>query len=332
MKKILLTIFMGFTLVPVFSQTAAYPGTLAATDLTFNRPEEGIPPTELSVVGTSVYYDVIPIVITSTGLIKIETSSVYDNFLVLYDVTGFNPAMPLNNALVANDDLLVGGGNAGFTYNFTVTGTYYLVFSAYKNSVVGSYNVTQTPVLILPLRINSFSAVKTANKDILLNWLSSNEENLNTYQVQRSSDGSNFTDLNNGNVAAKNSSNTANYSFTDNNPVSGVNYYRLKITDKAGKISYSTVVFVKNGKLSIANIKVFPNPAAEYLQIQAKTMQNSNAYVSVINATGSILQSGKYAFNSQAVISVNVKNLPAGKYFVKTVIEGDESTIVFVKK
>ena len=78
-----------------------------------------------------------------------------------------------------------------------------------------------------------------------MNWLSSNEENLNTYQVQRSTDGSNFADLTNGNMAAKNSSNAVNYNFTDNNPVSGINYYRLKITDKAGKISFSTIVFCK---------------------------------------------------------------------------------------
>ena len=137
MKKILLTILLGTTLVPLFSQTAAYSGTLAVTDPTFNRPEEGIPPTELSTLGTNVYYDLIPIVITSTGLIKFETNSTYDNFMVLYDVAGFVPATPLLNALVANDDLAGSGTNAGFTYNFTMTGTYYLVFSGLKKQQRG---------------------------------------------------------------------------------------------------------------------------------------------------------------------------------------------------
>jgi Secretion system C-terminal sorting domain len=328
MKKSLLTILLGICLIPVFSQTV-YNGTLATTDPTFNRPNEGIPPTSLSGVGTGVYYDLIPILISTTGLMDISTNSTWDNFLILYGTGGFSPASPLSNALVANDDLV--SSSAGFTYNFTSTGIYYLVICSYKNGVTGTHSVTLTPTIILPIKLKSFTGIKSAGNTVSLNWLSESENNLNTYQVQRSVDGNVFADMVNGRVIAKNSATLTGYNHTDNAPVAGLNYYRLKITEKTGQISYSSVVLVKNSKLGTRSVKLYPNPSADYLQIETDAVQNSNGYVSIINAGGSVMQTGQYKFNSNAVTTIDIKQLPTGKYFLKTVINKVETSTLFIK-
>src|SRR5687768_2843554 len=103
MKTFILLSLLSVLSFGAFSQT--YTGALAATDATFNRPDPGTPPTVLSTVGTNVYYDVIDFVVTTPGIFSVTSSSPMDNFGVLYGPGGFNPASPLTNALVANDDL-----------------------------------------------------------------------------------------------------------------------------------------------------------------------------------------------------------------------------------
>ncbi len=129
MKKMLLLLLLCTPVLSLFSQST-YNGSLSATDATFNRPDEGTPPTALSITGTNVYYQVITLHITTPGLITIISTSLWDNFAILYGTGGFNPALPLTNAVVANDDFA--GPNSGFTYDFTVPGNYPLGYVLIK--------------------------------------------------------------------------------------------------------------------------------------------------------------------------------------------------------
>ena len=231
--------------------------------------------------------------------------------------------------MVANDDF--GTQNFGFTYNFTSAGTYYLVICSFKNNVTGAYSITQSAPIVLPLKLTSFTAAKAVGNSNLVKWSSEDESNLNTYQVQRSIGDNSFTDLKNGRIVAKNNTTNTSYSFIDNNPASGYNYYRLKITETTGRISYSPVALVKNNKQGTTHLKVFPNPSSDYLQIEVKSMQNNKAFVSVINSGGAIMHSGQYGFNNQGVLSLETRKLPAGKYFLKTTINKEETITIFIK-
>jgi hypothetical protein len=335
MKKSLLSLLLGICFIPAFSQftyngvSVTHNGTLTISDPTYDRPNEGVPPTTLANKGKNVYYNLIPVVINATGLVDISTSSVVDNFLVMYSPAGFVSTTPLLHALVSNDDLV--NTNAGFTYNFTSTGTYYLVISAFASGEVGAYSITLSPTVILPIKLKSFTAIKSNTNNVLINWSSENENNLNNYKVQRSADGKSFTDLANAPVAAKNLAISASYSITDNSPLSGYNYYRLKITEKSGSVTYSSVVFAKTNKTGASSIRVFPNPTADYLQIEAKSSLDTKSTISIINANGATLKSGQYNFSNLAVVTLNIKQLPAGKYFLKTVIDKVETTTLFIK-
>lgn len=328
MKKSALTIFFGICVISGFSQTV-FNGLLDGSDPIFNRPNVGIPPTSLSDVGTAVSYDLVPINIATTGLYDISTTSTWDNFLILYNVGGFNAASPLTNALVANDDLV--SSSSGFSYNFTSPGTYYLVICSFKNGVTGPHTITLTKASTLPVKLNSFVAFKSTGNSVLFNWSSESDEEQNHYQIQRSADGNVFVDLVNGLVKAQNSTKIIDYSHTDLAPLSGINYYRLKITEKMGKVSYSSVVLVKNMKTGSRNIKLYPNPSSDYIQIETDAVQNSNGYVSIINTGGAILQSGQYKFNNNTVTTINIKQLPTGKYFLKTIIDKVETATLFIK-
>lgn len=327
MKKCLLAFLFAICFIPAFSQNV-YNGSLQTTDPTFNRPDEGMPPVALSLVGTNVYYNLITINVPIAGVVTFSSNSAWDNFMVLYNTDGFTPDAPLVNSLLANDDFE--GPNSGFSYNFPTTGNYYLVICSFKNSVTGLYSITQSAAMVLPLRLLSFTAGKATGNSNMLKWSSAEESNLISYQVQRGIDDNNFNDLTNGSIAAKNTP-TNTYSFMDNNPAPAVNYYRLKITERTGRISYSPVAHVRNNKAGITNLKVFPNPASDYLQIEGKSLQNKKAIVSLINAGGKIMHTGQYFFNNQAVLFMDIKRFSAGKYFLKTTIDKDEATLMFIK-
>lgn len=114
---------------------------------------------------------------------------------------------------------------------------------------------------VVPLKLLSFTANRQ-NKTVQLQWRTENEINSSHFEVERSTDGRNFTNI--GNVTAT-GRNTNNYSTRDELPVSGVNYYRLKMMDKDGAFSYSQTV--KVNFLQGNSITVQPNPAKDFITI-----------------------------------------------------------------
>jgi hypothetical protein len=122
-----------------------FAGTLSASDPTYNRVLTGNPPTGVSAVGTSVFYDVYNFYVTTTGSYTIETLSAAfnngtadDTFITLYTGNGFNRLTPLTNALQADDD-----SGPGFlsliTRNLTANTLYTVVVTSFANGQTGNY-------------------------------------------------------------------------------------------------------------------------------------------------------------------------------------------------
>jgi hypothetical protein len=99
-------------------------------------------------------------------------------------------------------------------------------------------------IVTLPVNLTSFTAAKTANNTVKVKWTTADESLIDYYQVERSSNGRDFSSL--GVVASTNSTTGTTYSFTDNNPVKGGSWYRLKIVEQSGPSpKYSSIVAIK---------------------------------------------------------------------------------------
>jgi len=105
-------------------------------------------------------------------------------------------------------------------------------------NVIIYYDVPST----LPVSLLNFSAKKN-NKTIDLTWATEVESDMDHYELQRSSDGRNFTNLQS--VQSRNSLTKINYTVTDSKPLNGVAYYRLKMVETNGTFSYSKIVTVQ---------------------------------------------------------------------------------------
>ncbi|MBC7423187.1 MAG: hypothetical protein H7334_06990, partial [Ferruginibacter sp.] len=109
--------------------------------------------------------------------------------------------------------------------------------------------------IVLPVTLSDIRAYQK-NTGAQVEWTAQQESGIKNYIVQKSSNGSNFTDL--GIVAAKNNGLVTVYALPDANPFNGINYYRLNIMDIDGTAKYSKIVSVNIGVMQ--SVTIYPNP------------------------------------------------------------------------
>ena len=173
----------------------------------------------------------------------------------------------------------------------------------------------------LPVVLVNFDAVLNSDKTVKVSWKTEQEVNSSHFEVERSADGVQWNVI--GTVQAKGNSPVAsNYEFTDASPLSGTDYYRLKIVNLDNAYGYTTVKAVHI--LTIKGINIYPNPAREYVNV---TVGESATDLSVrlINQVGQVLQTGLIKAGAGATLSLPVGNYPQGAYLLQ--IKGADGSV-----
>lgn len=162
----------------------------------------------------------------------------------------------------------------------------------------------------------NFTAQKNAANSVLLSWSTKSEVNNDHYEVERSSNGASFAKI--GSVAAVQSTGVQQYSFTDNLPLSGTNYYRLKQVDKDGAYQYSSIQKV-NLLDAVKHWSLYPNPAKNNTILNALN-NYSKAVISVSNLNGKIVyRSTLNNVVSGQQINIPLQQLSKGVYVIKII-------------
>lgn len=116
----------------------------------------------------------------------------------------------------------------------------------------------------LPIELLSFEATSVGNA-VALNWVTASEHNSSYFIVERSADLQSFEGI--GEVtAAGNSTRTQSYTLRDQQPLSGLSYYRLKQVDIDGSITYYRPVSIEMN----IDLVAFPNPSNADFHLNAK--------------------------------------------------------------
>ena len=121
-------------------------------------------------------------------------------------------------------------------------------------------SVTIVCLTVLNVELLDFQAINK-DKSVQLAWKTATETNFSHFDIERSEDSKIFDAM--GQTKAKGTNST--YNFDDNDPLSILTYYRLKMVDFDGQYHYSKVVSIERGKGS--SIRVFPNPIQNALSI-----------------------------------------------------------------
>jgi len=281
---------------------------------------------------------------------------------VLYiadDSAGIRKYSLVSGTWVANDSLKITAANAGAGFRGitgTVQGSNVGLYVTYAGTTSGIYAVADntgfnasimTAVAVpvataaantafrgiawaplatpLPIHLTNFNAALQNNK-VLVSWIMDNESGEKNYEVEKSTDGKTFATISN--VSPFNNGNNK-YAITDANFNAKVTaYYRLKVTDMDGKITYSTIAVV-NGNAKPVTISVYPNPATDFLVVNHPVAKN--AVLKIHRIDGTLLATQKVNDgNAQTYISVN--NLAKGNYAISYSDEQQLETVLFNKQ
>lgn len=117
------------------------------------------------------------------------------------------------------------------------------------------------PAQVLPVKILEFNCYKI-KENVQLNWKVTDEVNLKHYQVERSSDGKSFENI--GTVIAYGSK---EYQYTDSRPLTGLNYYRIRLVDADNKYDYTVIKSVNFGRES--DLTIYPNPTTGFIKLSS---------------------------------------------------------------
>lgn len=143
----------------------------------------------------------------------------------------------------------------------------------------------------LPIELLSFNAIK-ANNHVNLNWVTSSEIYNDHFVVERSLNGTEFTELAVVKTKAKNGNSKSPLSYTtlDPAPNPGTTYYRLKQADQNGTVKYFQTVSVKFDKVNPVSFVVFPNPNKGEFTIDISGIeQNNEVELTVMDLKGKIV-------------------------------------------
>lgn len=165
----------------------------------------------------------------------------------------------------------------------------------------------------LPVNLFDLKAIKNTNS-VTVNWKTATETNNKGFFVERSNNANSFTELMFLNGSG-NSASVKEYSITDNNPLKGTNYYRLKQVDNDGKATYSSTVAVKFSDVQSLGFTFYPNPVKNKLTVLVEKIETNNASLNMISIDGKLIKSYTLkTTNSNSSFLIDVQALPKGLY------------------
>jgi hypothetical protein len=186
----------------------------------------------------------------------------------------------------------------------------------FETNNLGAYILSIREVLaMLPLELVNFNAQKQGKIEVLIDWETEQETNLKEYILERSLDAVTFEPIHS--QQAKLSANTNYYTFTDEDPNLGINYYRLKIIENDGTASYSPIRSVLL-ESSFDLIKLIPNPSNNQVVISLVSSEGNNFLIDIYDIRGVLVLSnvvqGKQGTHK---VTINTKDWVSGVYIIR---------------
>ncbi len=194
-----------------------------------------------------------------------------------------------------------------------------------RDSTTSYVGLARFSMNVLPLKLQGFSALKDG-KNNLLQWHTSQEINVDRFEIQRSINGKDYSSI------GKINGGLSNYTFTDNTPLSGTNYYRLKMIDKDGHSEYSIVRIVNNG--GSFYVTIYPNPAKGRLNMQIESSKTEKANILITDISGKTLITNFVTLAAGVNNTfIDVRSLSKGAYILKIVtLETTETRRIIVER
>lgn len=192
--------------------------------------------------------------------------------------------------------------------------------------------ILKTALSVLATKLTSFTATSEGKK-IKLNWTTVSEENNDHFDVEKSSNSTDWKSI----ATIKGSSNSSsliNYSAYDVTPVSGNNFYRLKQFDRQGNFTLSVIKTLRFDGGDKMVISVSPNPSKGAIQFKLTNINATDVQAVLTDVNGKTIHQQTFkSIVSNTANSLNFKHpVAAGMYILKLQAKGiSETTKVIIQ-
>ncbi|MCC6939541.1 MAG: T9SS type A sorting domain-containing protein [Flavobacteriales bacterium] len=238
----------------------------------------------------------------------------------------FSMGFKLNTAPITASDLRLLVDDDGNFTNATMYGTAAGLTFTYSGGVVtiGGISTAMIPASTtryitivsvanttpLPVELLAFSASPAGAWSVDLDWTTASEWNNDRFELQRGTNGIDFTTIGMVHGAGTTQATTA-YDFIDRTPQLGTNYYRLKQVDTDDTFTYSDVETVIMDK--VPGLSLHPNPTQDVVFISGLDPELASELM-IFNASG---QQVAFPRESISAGKIDVSTLPKGLYIVR---------------
>lgn len=182
----------------------------------------------------------------------------------------------------------------------------------------------------LPVKFLNINA-SLQGAGVAVNWSTASESNNKYFDIEKSTDGSNWKTINSLNAGTPNSNITKKYGSYDANPVNGYNYYRIKQVDADGKFQYSDVARVKV-TIEKTGVTVLANPFVNNITVDFLSKSKQFVNVRLSDISGKTIATEKWQINSGStrLRFDNVSNLQRGMYIFT--VTDENSNVIYNNK
>jgi hypothetical protein len=161
---------------------------------------------------------------------------------------------------------------------------------------------------VLPLKLIRFNAIAGDNYNVIISWEVDNESTSGNYEIERSNNGISFSKA----ASITSAENKIEKVLPAELQYSKTIYYRLKMTDASGIVSYSKIVPVQLKNTAKIITSFYPNPVADNLYITS----TAAAYtMDIFTANG--LQIKSIRMENAGRFSIDLSKEAKGFYFIK---------------
>ena len=176
----------------------------------------------------------------------------------------------------------------------------------------------------LAIKVEDINAFNSGSKNKIY-WNTQTEDFGDYFELERSFDGINFEKI----TTIQSRGFGSDYTYWDENPANGMNYYRLKMVALNGDISYTKVVSAIVKSSNAFEVKMYPNPTTKLLNVSVTTENILNASVSICDITGKLLRKISISDNNS---QVDIADLNPGIYFFQYNDDLHKKTVKVIKQ
>jgi hypothetical protein len=218
---------------------------------------------------------------------------------------------------------------AGVTVNWNGTRNWWEVTIPVTG--FSGFYITSKKSAPVPITLEYFKGSRQGNVHIT-EWKVTCTSAQVTFEVERSSDASRFTAISS--LTATQARCQEAFTYTDDNPLNGINYYRLKMIDVDGKVSYSNTISMLNKVSKFDILSVVPTLVQTNAYVNITATVNSRMDIVVTDISGRQVQKQSITVvPGSNQVTMNVGKLSPGMYQVSGYTsDGISKTVRFVKQ